>query len=93
MRNGSQIGKPAPSVIADGKITGYTRHGLNQAIGREGAGVSGRAILDAVKNPQSVVQQAGGKIKYIGRDATVITNSEGKIITTWPNGGAGVRCP
>jgi hypothetical protein len=31
-------------------ITGYTRHGLNQAISRDGVGVSTRAIMDAFKN-------------------------------------------
>jgi hypothetical protein len=34
-------------------ITGYARHGLNQAISREGVGVSTRAILDAFKNPEA----------------------------------------
>jgi hypothetical protein len=32
-------------------INGYTRHGLNQAISRDGVGVSPSAILDAVKIP------------------------------------------
>ena len=36
------------------KITGYTKHGLNQAISRQGVGVSPQAILDAVKNPVKV---------------------------------------
>lgn len=39
--------------FADAAITGYTRHGLQQAIERDGHGVSPRAILDAVKNPQN----------------------------------------
>jgi hypothetical protein len=81
----------APSGLADGKLTGYTRHGLNQAIGREGAGVAGRAILDAIKNPTDVVQQSGGRIKYIGRDAGVVVNKLGKVITTWPRGSGGLR--
>ena len=32
-----------------GKITGYTKHGINQAISRDGVGVSSKAILNAVK--------------------------------------------
>jgi len=66
-----------------GKITGFTKHGLNQAISRDGVGVSSRAILDAVKNPQSIVSQGKGVVKYIGEHATVILNDTGKVITTW----------
>jgi hypothetical protein len=76
-----------------GKITGYTKHGLNQAISREGVGVSPKAILDAVRNPTKVVQQAGGATKLVGKDATVILNSEGKIITTYPRSSQGFRNP
>ena len=83
----------APKTVADGKITGYTRHGLNQAIGREGAGVKPGAILDAVNNPKQVIHQTGGRIKYVGQNATVVTNAEGKVITTWPHGSEGVRVP
>ena len=83
----------APKTVADGKLTGYTRHGLNQAIGREGAGVTPGAILDAVKNPKQVIQQTGGRIKYVGQNATVVTNAEGKVITTWPHGSEGLRVP
>ncbi|MDO6705961.1 RHS repeat-associated core domain-containing protein [Photobacterium sp. 1_MG-2023] len=40
-----------------GKITGYTKHGLNQAIGRNGGkGVKAEYILDAVRNPKKVVE-------------------------------------
>ena len=67
-----------------GKLTGYTKHGLNQAISRDaGRGVSPRAILNALKNPTRIVKQADGSIKYIGREATVILNQEGKLITTY----------
>ena len=75
------------------KITGYTRHGINQAISREGVGVSPRAILDAVRNPTSVGEQANGTIKYVGKDATVILNQEGKVVTTYSRGAAGTRVP
>jgi len=67
-----------------GGITGYTKHGLEQAIGRDGGrGVHPKAILDAVRNPTKVIEQAGGTTKYIGKDATVILNGEGKVVTTW----------
>jgi hypothetical protein len=75
-------------VIAEkkiaGKITGYTKHGLNQAISRDnGRGVAIKYILDAVKNPKKVIQQSEGKVKYVGKNATVILNKDGKVITTY----------
>ena len=67
-----------------GKISGYTKHGLNQVIGRnEGRGVKIRAILDSLKNPTKCVSQPNGSIKYIGKDATVILNTEQKIVTAY----------
>jgi hypothetical protein len=48
-----------------GSIDGFTKHGLNQAISRDGVGVSNRAMLDAVKNPTQVVQQSGGRTMYV----------------------------
>jgi filamentous hemagglutinin len=65
-------------------ITGYTKHGINRAISRDGGrGVSVKAINDAVKNPKKVTQQSGGRTKFKGKDATVITNKDGKVITTY----------
>jgi len=72
-----------PKYIAN-KISGHTMHGLNQSIGRDGGkGVSARAILDAIKYSEKTIPQAKGAIKYVGKDATVILNSDGKIITTF----------
>jgi len=85
-------GGAAAKAVA-GRITGYTEHGLDQAISREGTGVSPRAILDAVRNPSQVVEQAGGAMKYIGDKATVILNEAGKVITTWARSSAGWRIP
>lgn len=74
-RGGAKVG---------GKISGYTKHGLEQAIGRHGGrGVHPKAILDAVRNPTKLIEQAGGTTKYVGKDATVILNGEGKVVTTW----------
>ncbi|QOI98956.1 MAG: RHS repeat-associated core domain-containing protein [Phycisphaeraceae bacterium] len=80
-------------TVADGKITGYTRHGLNHAIAREGVGVKPGAILDAVQNPKQIIQQAGARIKYVGQNATVVTNANGKIITTWAHNSDSLRVP
>jgi hypothetical protein len=74
-RGGAKVG---------GRIAGYTKHGLDQAIGRNGGkGVSQKGILDAVRNPTKVIEQAGGTTKYVGKDATVILNGKGKVVTTW----------
>jgi hypothetical protein len=74
-----------------GEITGYTRHGLNQAISRDGVGVSPSAINDAVSNPISVAEQTGGKLKYTGQNAAVILSSTGRVIPTWARNSAGWR--
>ena len=72
-------------------LTGYSRHGLNQAISRDGVGVSPKAILDALKSPLNVVAQDGGKTMYVGRNATVVLNASGKVVTTWANNSSGAR--
>ena len=81
----------AAQAIA-GKIGGYTRHGLNQAIGRDGnLGVSPQAILDAVRNPNQVIQQADGTVMYVGQNAKVVLNQFGQVVTTWATHSAGWR--
>ncbi|MFY9553322.1 MAG: RHS repeat-associated core domain-containing protein [Blastocatellia bacterium] len=82
----------AGNVVAE-TITGYTKHGINSAISHDGVGVSARAILDAVKNPIKLTLQSGGRVRIDGKDATVILNQVGKIITTWARSSAGTRIP
>ncbi|WP_459040523.1 RHS repeat-associated core domain-containing protein [Stenotrophomonas sp. PSU-St83] len=95
----AEIGAGAAGVTGTsgalaGKITGYTKHGLNQAISRDGGrGVSPRAILSAVKEPVKVAEQAGGKTAYTGKDARVVLNGEGKVITAIPRNSDGLRDP
>lgn len=62
------------------------------AIDREGTGVSSRSILDAVRDPISKVTNENGVTKYIGNNATVILNNQGRVITTYPNNSNGYRC-
>ena len=65
-----------------GSLTGHTDHGLNQSISRDGGrGVNIAAKLDALKNPKKLVAQTEGRIKYVGKKANVILNSEGQVIT------------
>ncbi len=73
------------------KITGYTKHGLQQAMTKDGVGVSPKAILDAVKNPLQKLSQSGGRTKIVGKNATVVLNSDGKVITTWATSSQGWR--
>ena len=84
------VGGVAGKAVA-GRITGFTKHGINQAISRDGVGVASEAILGAVKNPLRVVQQARGAAKYIGENATVILNQAGEVVTTWARNSAGWR--
>ncbi len=75
----------------EAEITGFTRHGLAQAISREGVGVNEQAMLDAVNAPVKVINQADGTTRFVGKDATVVLNGEGRVVTTWANGSAGTR--
>ena len=84
------VQKAVPKKIAL-PIRGYTRHGLNQVISRNNHGVSVRAINEAVRRPQSIIKQPAGKTRYNGRDAVVILNKQGKIITTWAKNKNGRR--
>ena len=40
-------------------------------------------MLDAIKTPVKIVEQAGNVLKYVGSKATVILNEGGKVITTY----------
>ena len=77
----------SPSVIA-----GFTNHGLEQVMGRDGGiGVSDAALNDAVMSPVEITPQAGGAMKYVGSNATVVLNSDGKVITAWATNSSGTR--
>jgi hypothetical protein len=90
IRGGRAAADAAEGVA--GAITGYTRHGLHQAIGRDGGvGVAPTAILDAVRAPVSKSVQSDGATYYRGKDAVVIVNSEGRVITTHATNSAGLR--
>jgi hypothetical protein len=86
----AEAAAPVIKAVA-GKITGYTQHGLEQAMSNDGVGVSVRAMLDAVRSPTGAINQAKGAVKYIGKDAVVVLNEAGKVITTWATSHAGWR--
>ena len=88
----AELGAEAADQGIAGVIKGYTQHGLEQAITRDaGRGVSPSAILDTVRSPLSENVQADGRIQYVGKDAVVVVNSEGRIVTTYPRNSAGLR--
>ncbi len=74
------IAQPIKKVA--GKISGYTKHGLAQVMGRDGGrGVKASSILDTVRNPVKITKQENGAIKYVGKQAVVVLNEAGKVIT------------
>ena len=75
------------------KITGFTRHGLNQVISRNGHGVSNKAILDTINNSTSIIRQGFFRqsFKFVGKDSVVILNKYGKLITSWARRSIGWR--
>jgi len=85
-------GSPSTGPRVPARITGYTDHGLGQVLGRDsGLGVSDAAIEDAVENPTRVVEQDNDTFQFVGKDATVVLNSDGKLVTSWANGSSGWR--
>src|SRR5205085_402858 len=72
-RTGSGQGQSAVAGNAPKQITGRTAHGEEQALHRDGHGVSDDAMNDAFKNPVQPVQlQPNGTYKYVGKNATVV---------------------
>jgi len=75
------------TAIPDGaptRITGYTRHGREQSVGRDGGrGVSVAAMEDAVARPIDVTLQDNGGYKFTGETAVAVLNADGLIITGW----------
>ena len=73
-----------PSSVANGKITGYTKHGLESAMGHDNHGIQPRAILDIVKNPSKVIDQGVRETtKYVSQKGVVVLNRAGEIVTTY----------
>ena len=86
-------------VAKDGtKITGYTGHGVDRAIGdgAKRAGVRLEKIIDAIKNPVKIVDGVDSKGRpfrtFFGKDARVIVNPQTrKIVSMNPLNRKGVR--
>jgi hypothetical protein len=90
----SPMPAPRPLVQEDGlssSITGYTRHGLERVMTKDGVGVSARAVLDAVRNPVATKSYGDGRVRYEGEMATVVLNAKGLVVTAWPLSRSGWR--
>lgn len=61
-------------------ISGFTKHGINQTINRN---VNPSAIADALNNPVQIIPQSNGTTRYIGRNAVVVLNPSGQVVTVW----------
>lgn len=73
-------------------ITGYTYHGLEHAISREGHGVHPKAILDALRAPLRILLDPVRRtVAYEGRSATVVLNEAGKVSNHVGDGEPGVE--
>ena len=77
------------------KITGYTKHGEEQVLGRDGGvGVSNDALIDTVNDPIEIVVQGsdyGPTYKYISEKAVVVLNEIGEVITAYARGSMWTR--
>lgn len=69
---------------ATSKIKGFTHHGRESALTHDGHGVSARAMQNATRHPLKVVYQSNGGIKHFGKNAVVVLNKSGEVITTYP---------
>jgi hypothetical protein len=72
------FGRKPKGVQVAGDITGFTKHGINQAISR------GASLHNAVVNPLQILPQANGTTQYVGSGAVVVLNPLGQVVTTWP---------
>ena len=104
---GSLIGAGVGAVggaIAGGiysAVTGadfWTSVGIGIAAGfgiisRDGHGVANKALLDTVKNYKRIEPQGlfRSKFKFVAKNAVVILNKTGKVITAWAKNKAGRR--
>ncbi len=70
------------SILARTGVAGYTRHGLNQAISRDGGkGVSPEGILAILRNISNITEQSGGRSKIMSDLGYIVLNKYGDIIT------------
>ena len=78
---------PVVDIGSTGTITGYTKHGIDNAISKNGVGIKPSSILDTVNNPISrKYQYSTDTYKYTGYQGVVVLNRYGQVVTTWSRG-------
>ncbi|WP_438699073.1 VENN motif pre-toxin domain-containing protein [Vogesella sp.] len=84
----------AAGVRAPTQIISYSDHAIAQMASRDsGVGVNKDAVINAFSNPvaiQYVPSKYGPTFRYIGQDAAVVVNAEGKVVTAWATNSYGV---
>lgn len=83
---------PALGGVATGfrfAVTGFTRHGVHRAISKDGVGVTHKAMMNTLRNPQTgsrsyITGPRANTTKYVGKDSFVVVNRQGKIVTAAP---------
>jgi hypothetical protein len=78
------------------QINGYTGHGRQSVDDHDGHGVNDEALQDAVQHPLSppsyqINEQGKGAYLYQGKDASVVLNKDGQVVTAWPRSRQGWR--
>ena len=74
----------SPKTQPPNKIKGYTQHGLDQAMFRDGHGINPKGILEAVRNPVEIIYDIGrDTFKFKGLYSTTILNRQGQVVSTW----------
>lgn len=67
------------------KVTGYTKHGVECALGSRGdGGVKTEAILKTIRNGTKSYSWKHGTWKYSSKGAVVNLNWRGRITSLWP---------
>lgn len=97
-REPPQATEDTPPFPPPTRINELTEHGAEQVNGRDGHGVNDSALQDAVAHPIGppvfeLDEKGRGAYAYVGKDATVILNRDGQVVTAWANIPHGWRHP
>jgi hypothetical protein len=89
-------GTAEPPFPPPQQINGYTGHGRQSVDDHDGHGVNDEALQDAVQHPLSppsyqINEQGKGAYLYQGKDASVVLNKDGQVVTAWPRSRQGWR--
>ncbi|MGC2652220.1 MAG: hypothetical protein WA317_01165, partial [Mycobacterium sp.] len=88
--------KAEPPFPPPQQINGFTDHGRERVEDRDGHGVNDDALQDAVEHPVSppsyqIDSQGRGSYSYEGKDAIVVLNKDGQVVTAWARAHQGWR--